>query len=81
MHSLHPQQHVKDAAFTMEHGSTTKTFLPRSIRIVASSALMLSADRRGLPGPANGTHWGAGKESAAKHVEINAIQGLQTTVG
>ena len=65
----------------MEHGSTTKTFLPRSIRIVASSALMLSADRRVSPGSATGTHWGAGEEPAAKQVETDAIQGLETRVG
>ena len=77
------QQQFMGAVLTMEHGSTTKTFLPRSIRKVASSALMLSADGRGLPWPANGTHWGAGEEPAAKDVEDDATlsQGMKTRVG
>ena len=81
MQSLCSQQQVKIAVLTMEHGSTNKTFLPRSIRIVTSSALMLSADGRVLTGSANGTHWGAGEESAAKDAEVDAIKGLKTPVG
>ena len=81
MQTHRPQHRVEDAVLTMEHGSTSRTLLPRSIRIVASSALRLSADRRGLPGPASGTHSGAGEEPAAKQVELDAIQGLKTRAG